>query len=74
MSLEEWQHGLHTGLEQNFLPALERRNKSWHRACQKIIDHCVAPNMRPLAMKMLHEAMIAAQRDSANDEDTIPPS
>lgn len=71
--MEEWQHGLHTGLEQDFFPALRRRNEDWHRVCQKIIDYCVAPDMRPMAMNMLHGAMTAAQRDVANDED-IPKS
>ncbi len=69
MSLEDWQHGLQTGLQQSFYPAVRRRNESWLLACKRIIDHTVAPEMRPMALELLHQAMLAAERDMKNDAD-----
>jgi hypothetical protein len=66
MSLEEWRHGLHTGLQQEFEPKARQQNKAWLTACKSIIEHCVAPSMRPMAMQMLHEAMIAAERTAGD--------
>jgi len=71
MSLEDWRHGLHTGLEQDFIPALRRRDEDWRRVCKKIIDYCVAPEMRTMAMNMLDGAMTAAHRDVADEVEAL---
>jgi hypothetical protein len=40
------------------------KDLQWNKACKEIIDRCVASNMYPQAMEMLHLAMMAAIRSN----------
>lgn len=54
-------------MQQDYIPAVRKRDENWFRACKEIIDYCVAPDMYQAAMTMLDRAL-AECRDVAVDQ------